>query len=78
MSTLRFVTRKIVAAAVRIAAGSNDKLTLGNIDISRDWGWAPDYVEAMWKILQQSDADDFVIETNQIISIVVTVVSQRK
>ena len=62
---LRFVTRKIVAAAVRIEAGSKDKLTLGNIDISRDWGWAPDYVEAMWKILQQPDADDFVIGTGE-------------
>ncbi|QJW88300.1 GDP-mannose 4,6-dehydratase [Spirosoma taeanense] len=59
----RFVTRKIVAAACRIAQGSDEKLTLGNIDIARDWGWAPDYVEAMWLMLQQSQPDDYVIAT---------------
>ncbi|RIV22375.1 GDP-mannose 4,6-dehydratase [Fibrisoma montanum] len=59
----RFVTRKIVAAACRIAQGSQEKLTLGNIDIARDWGWAPDYVEAMWQMLQQSQPDDYVIAT---------------
>jgi GDPmannose 4,6-dehydratase len=59
----RFVTRKIVSAAVRIAAGSNEKLHLGNIDIKRDWGWAPEYVKAMWLMLQQDQADDFVIAT---------------
>ena len=59
----RFVTRKIVAAACRIAAGSREKLRLGNIDIRRDWGWAPDYVEAMWLMLQQPQADDYVIAT---------------
>lgn len=61
----RFVTQKIVAAACRIAQGSNETLTLGNIDIARDWGWAPDYVEAMWLMLQQNQADDFVIATGQ-------------
>ncbi|WP_018617637.1 GDP-mannose 4,6-dehydratase [Spirosoma luteum] len=61
----RFVTQKIVSAACRIAAGSNEMLTLGNIDIARDWGWAPDYVEAMWLMLQQEQASDYVIATGQ-------------
>ena len=59
----RFVTKKIISAAVRIANGSKEKLKLGNIDIHRDWGWAPDYVDAMWRILQQESASDFVIAT---------------
>ena len=59
----RFVTQKIVATACRIAAGSGETLTLGNIDIARDWGWAPDYVEAMWMMLQQEQPDDYVIAT---------------
>jgi GDPmannose 4,6-dehydratase len=59
----RFVTQKIVSAACRIANGSSEKLTLGNIDIARDWGWAPDYVEAMWLMLQQDQPDDYVIAT---------------
>lgn len=59
----RFVTRKIVAAACRIANGSKERLFLGNIQITRDWGWAPDYVEAMWSMLQQQRAEDFVIAT---------------
>jgi GDPmannose 4,6-dehydratase len=59
----RFVTRKIVSAACRIHRGSTEKLTLGNIQIRRDWGWAPEYVEAMWRMLQQDVADDFVIAT---------------
>lgn len=61
----RFVTQKIIATAKRIAKGSNEKLILGNIDIHRDWGWAPDYVEAMWLMLQQEKADDFVIATGE-------------
>ena len=61
----RFVTQKIVAAACRIAHGSTETLTLGNIDIARDWGWAPDYVEAMWRMLQREQADDYVIATGQ-------------
>ncbi len=61
----RFVTKKIVAAACRIAGGSNEKLRLGNIAIQRDWGWAPEYVEAMWLMLQQKAADDFVIATGE-------------
>ena len=59
----RFVTRKVVSAACRIAAGDPEKLRLGNLDIERDWGWAPEYVEAMWLMLQQDQADDFVIAT---------------
>jgi len=60
---VRFVTRKIVAAACRIARGSGEKLTLGNLSIRRDWGWAPEYVDAMWRMLQQQKAGDFVIAT---------------
>ncbi|MDP3539332.1 MAG: GDP-mannose 4,6-dehydratase [Azonexus sp.] len=59
----RFVTKKIASTAKRIAAGSNEKLRLGRIDIARDWGWAPEYVEAMWLMLQQSQPLDFVIAT---------------
>jgi GDPmannose 4,6-dehydratase len=61
----RFVTQKIVRSACRIAKGADEKLKLGNIDIARDWGWAPEYVEAMWMILQQEKADDFVIATGE-------------
>lgn len=61
----RFVTQKIVAAVCRIAQGSQEKLYLGNVDIKRDWGWAPEYVEAMYKILQQEEPDDYVIATGE-------------
>ncbi len=61
----RFVTKKIIAAAVRIGLGSKERLSLGNIEIARDWGWAPDYIEAMWLLLQQDKPDDFVIATGQ-------------
>jgi GDPmannose 4,6-dehydratase len=61
----RFVTQKIVASASRIAAGKQDKLYLGNIDIQRDWGWAEDYVEAMYLMLQQEQPDDYVIATGE-------------
>ena len=61
----RFVTKKIVAAACRIAAGRPEKLHLGNITIRRDWGWAPEYVEAMWLMLQQDKPEDFVIATGE-------------
>jgi GDPmannose 4,6-dehydratase len=61
----RFVTQKIVRSACRIAKGAKEKLRLGNIEIARDWGWAPEYVEAMWMILQQDKADDFVIATGE-------------
>ena len=59
----RFVTRKIVASACRISLGSSEKLQLGNLRIRRDWGSAPEYVDAMWRMLQQPVADDFVIAT---------------
>lgn len=61
----RFVTQKIVRAACRIAAGSNERLSLGRLDIQRDWGWAPEYVEAMWNMLQQPQPEDFVIATGE-------------
>lgn len=61
----RFVTQKIVKSACRIAAGSREKLRLGNISIARDWGWAPEYVMAMWLMLQQNDPDDYVIATGE-------------
>ena len=59
----RYVTQKIVSAACRIANGSTEKLLLGNIEIARDWGWAPEYVEAMWMMLQMDMADDYIIAT---------------
>jgi GDPmannose 4,6-dehydratase len=59
----RFVTSKIVRAAARIARGSAERLTLGQTDIVRDWGYAPEYVDAMWRMLQQDAPDDFVIAT---------------
>jgi len=61
----RFVTRKIVSTAVRIANGSKERLALGNVGIARDWGWAPDYVEGMRQILQLNEPDDFVIATGE-------------
>lgn len=61
----RFVTQKIVQAAKRIAGGSTEELELGRLDIVRDWGWAPDYVEAMWRMLQQPAPDDYLIATGQ-------------
>ncbi len=61
----RFVTQKIVSSACRIAQGSSEKLHLGNISIQRDWGWAADYVEAMYLMLQQEQADDYVIATGE-------------
>lgn len=59
----RFVTQKIVRAACRIANGGTETLRLGNTSIIRDWGWAPEYVEAMWLMLQQDTAEDFIIGT---------------
>lgn len=61
----RFVTKKIVAAACRMALGSDEKLRLGNMSIKRDWGWAPEYVEAMWLMLQRKEADDYVVATSE-------------
>jgi GDPmannose 4,6-dehydratase len=60
-----FVTRKITRAVARIQAGLQDKLYLGNLDAKRDWGYAPEYVEAMWMMLQQDGPDDFVIGTGE-------------
>lgn len=65
----RFVTQKIVRTALHIAQGSGKKLYLGNLDIYRDWGWAPEYVEAMWLMLQQENAEDFVIATGKTVSL---------
>ena len=65
----RFVTRKVVQSACRIASGAQDKLVLGDISIRRDWGWAPEYVEAMWLMLQQDMADDYVIATGDVHSL---------
>lgn len=59
----RFVTQKIIAAACQIATDRDRTLTLGNIQIQRDWGWAPEYVEAMYRMLQQPEPEDFVIAT---------------
>lgn len=61
----RFVTQKIVDAACRIAQGSQEKLHLGNISIQRDWGWAPEYVEAMYLMLQHQEPGDYVIATGE-------------
>ena len=60
-----FVTRKITRAVARIKAGLQDKLYLGNLDAERDWGYAPDYVEAMWMMLQADEPDDYVIATGE-------------
>ena len=60
-----FVTKKITRAVARIAQGRQDKLSLGNLDAKRDWGYAKDYVEAMWLMLQQEKPDDFVIATGE-------------
>lgn len=61
----RFVTQKIITGAAKIKAGQLNKLQLGNLDISRDWGWAPEYVQAMWLMMQLDDPDDFVIATGR-------------
>jgi GDPmannose 4,6-dehydratase len=61
----RFVTKKIVASAVRIARGGGERLRLGDLSVQRDWGWAPEYVEAMWRMLQLDTPQDFVIATGQ-------------
>jgi len=61
----RYVTQKIVRGAVAIAQHREEKLSLGNLDIARDWGWAPEFVEAMWRMLQQPTPDDLVIATGR-------------
>jgi GDPmannose 4,6-dehydratase len=60
-----FVTRKITRAVARIKAGLQDKLFLGNLEAKRDWGYAPEYVEAMWRMLQQDKPDDYVVATGE-------------
>ena len=65
----RFVTKKIIQTAHKISLGLEKKLILGDISIIRDWGWAEDYVEAMWLMLQQDTAQDFVISTGKVISL---------
>jgi len=62
---LKFVTRKITSGVARIALGKADSITLGNLDISRDWGWAPDYVDGMISILNHSSPDDFILATGR-------------
>jgi GDPmannose 4,6-dehydratase len=62
---IEFVTRKISDGVARIHLGLSDHITLGNLDAERDWGYAPDYVEAMWLMLQQDTPDDYVISTGQ-------------
>lgn len=64
-----FVTRKITRALAAIRAGKQDKLYLGNLDARRDWGYAPDYVAAMWKMMQREKSDDFVVATGEAHSI---------
>lgn len=61
----RFVTQKIVHAARRIANGSTERLALGRLDIARDWGWAPEYVDAMWRMMQSEEPDDYIIATGE-------------
>jgi GDPmannose 4,6-dehydratase len=61
----RFVTHKIISTACRIKQGSKERLKLGRLDVSRDWGFAPDFVEAMWLMLQHPEPDDYVIATGK-------------
>lgn len=65
----RFVTRKIAAAAARIARGSDERLTLGNLEVSRDWGWAPEYVEAMRLMLEEDAPRDFVLASGATVNL---------
>ncbi len=65
----RFVTQKIVKGAIDIATGKQQKLYLGDISVQRDWGWAPEYIEAMYLMLQQEEPDDYVIATGETYSL---------
>lgn len=65
----RFVTKKIIRSACRISKGEDLRLKLGNLNIERDWGWAPEYVQAMWLMMQQDQPDDFVIATGRSVSL---------
>jgi GDPmannose 4,6-dehydratase len=60
-----FVTRKITMAAAKIALNKQEKLFMGNLDAERDWGYAPEYVEMMWRMLQQPEPDDYVAATGE-------------
>ncbi|MBW7858116.1 MAG: GDP-mannose 4,6-dehydratase [Leptonema sp. (in: Bacteria)] len=62
----QFVTRKITSTVAKIAKGEADHLSLGNLDALRDWGWAPDYVEAMWQMLQTNESDDYIVATGKL------------
>lgn len=62
---VEFVTRKITKSVAEIKLGKRDFIELGNLDVSRDWGYAPDFVEAMWLMLQEEESDDYVIATNK-------------
>jgi GDPmannose 4,6-dehydratase len=62
---IEFVTRKITDGVARISLGLQDKIVLGNLEAKRDWGYAPDYVESMWMMLQQNEPDDYVIATGE-------------
>ena len=64
-----FVTRKVSQAVARISLGLQEDITLGNLDAKRDWGFAGDYVDAMWRMLQQDEADDYVVATGETHSI---------
>ena len=64
-----FVTRKITTALARIAAGQQEVLTLGNLDAKRDWGYAKEYVEMMWRMMQQTEADDYVAATGKMYAV---------
>jgi len=66
---IEFVTRKITDGVARIHLGMQDKIMLGNLDVKRDWGYAPDYVESMWLMLQQDTPDDYVIATGEVHSL---------
>ena len=66
---IEFVTRKITDGVARIHLGLQDKIVLGNLDTKRDWGYAPDYVEAMWLMLQQDNPEDYVVATGKIYSL---------
>src|SRR5882724_8464459 len=66
---IEFVTRKVTHAAARISLGKQEKLELGNLDAKRDWGFAGDYVEAMWLMLQEEQPDDYVIATGEMHSV---------
>jgi GDPmannose 4,6-dehydratase len=66
---LEFVTRKITDGVAKISLGLADKITLGNLEAKRDWGYAPDYVEAMWLMMQSEEPEDFVIATRETHSI---------